>query len=63
MEISKFRFHKTLRVEVLLGILDEHVQHPFASCHDIALNSGFREKGRLTARNPLYIIDYLFLFR
>ena len=41
-------------VEVRLGILNEHVQHPFTIYRQISLNSGFRKNGRLTARNPLY---------
>ena len=40
-------------VEIRSGILNEHVKHLFAICQQISLNSGFRENGRLTARNPL----------
>ena len=40
-------------VEVRLGTLNKHVQHLFAICQQILLNSGFRENDRLTARNPL----------
>ena len=39
-------------VEVRLGILNEHVQHLFAICQQISLNSGFMENGRLNARYP-----------
>ena len=39
-------------VKFRLGILNEHVQHLFAICEQISLNSGFRENDRLTARNP-----------
>ena len=38
--------------EICLGILNEYVQHLFAICQQISLNSGFRENDRLTARNP-----------
>ena len=44
-------------VEVRLGILNEHVQHLFAICQQISLNSGFRENGRLTVRNPFLLDD------
>ena len=40
-------------VEVRLGILNEHVQHLFAICQQISLNSVFSENGQLIARNPL----------
>ena len=33
-------------VEVRLGILNEHVQHLFAICRHISLNSAFGENGR-----------------
>ena len=39
--------------DVRLGILYEHVQHPFAICQHISLHSVFKETCRLTARNPL----------
>ena len=39
-------------VEVRLGILNEHVQHLFAICQQISLNSLFRENDRLSSRNP-----------
>ena len=43
----------SLMVDVRLGILNEHVQHLFAICQQISLNSVFSENGQLIARNPL----------
>ena len=51
--ISNFVFRENLMAEVRLGILYEHVQHLFAICQQISLHSVFREKCRITARNPL----------
>ena len=48
--ISNFGIRENLMVEVCLGNLDEHVQHLFATCQQISLNSIFRETCRLTAR-------------
>ena len=39
--------NENLMVEVRLGILNEHVQHLFAICQQISLNSGFSENGLL----------------
>ena len=62
MKISNFGLSENLVVEVCLGILNEHVQHLFAICQQISLNSAFRENGRLTARNPFIIgIDKIFM--
>ena len=33
MKLSTFGFRDNLMVKVRLGILDEYVQHLFASCH------------------------------
>ena len=41
-------------VEAHFGILNDHVQHLFAICQQILLNSGIRENSRLTARNPCF---------
>ena len=48
-------------VEVRLGILNERVQHLFATYQQISLNSGFRENGHLAARNPLNIPRTVFI--
>ena len=53
---------KILMVEVRLGIVNEHVQHLFAISQQISLDSGFRENGRLTARNPLMRLKLAKLF-
>ena len=61
MKISNFRLCENLMAGVGLGILNEHVQHLFAICQHISLNSGFRENDRLNARNPLSIqMEYRF---
>ena len=52
MKISNLGLRENLMVEFRCGILNEHVQHLFAICQHISLNSVFMENGRLTARNP-----------
>ena len=52
MKISNLGLCENLMVEVRLGILNEHLQQMFAICQQLSLNSGFRENGRLNARNP-----------
>ena len=39
---SNFGFHDDFMAEVCLGILYEHVQHLFAICQQILLDSVFR---------------------